>query len=152
MTRPFLDTSILLGGLIDFGPPSVAPLKVLDILAQTSGTRSLTAWHCCLEFFSVATRFPEEFRLSPAMARELVESEIFARMEVLSLDSYNEKELFLKAESTQIGGGRIYDFHIGQIALFNQATVFVTENKKHFQHLQQSGLPVCSAVEFLNTQ
>ena len=152
MTRPFLDTSILLGGLIDFGPPSAAPLKVLDILAQTSGTRSLTAWHCCLELFSVATRLPEEFRLSPSMARELVESEIFARMEVLSLDSNHEKELLLKAESNRISGGRIYDFHIGQIALLHQATVFITENKKHFQHLQQSGLPVCSAAEFLNTQ
>jgi hypothetical protein len=35
-----------------------------------------TAWHCCLEFFSVATRLPPEFRVSPRDAATLVEEEV----------------------------------------------------------------------------
>ena len=44
--------------------------------------RAVTAWHCCLEFYSVATRLPEEFRLAPEDALQLIEEEVLARFEV----------------------------------------------------------------------
>src|SRR5262245_3630362 len=64
----FLDTSVLLAGLIDLGPQSVAPHLLLHAVAERTVTPAATAWHCCLEFFSVATRLPAEFRLAPADA------------------------------------------------------------------------------------
>ena len=78
----FLDTSVLLAGLVDFGPQSAPAQSVLHAVAEKTVHAPATAWHCCLEFFSVATRLPPEFRLAPADAVALVEQEVFARMEI----------------------------------------------------------------------
>src|SRR5260221_1242582 len=47
--------------------------------------RPLTAWHSCLEFYAVATRLPEEFRLAPADAHRLLQAEIPRRFELAHL-------------------------------------------------------------------
>lgn len=44
-----------------------------------------TAWHCCLEVYSVATRLPPEFRIRPADAARLLQEEVFARMVIHDL-------------------------------------------------------------------
>ena len=62
----FLDTSVLLGGLIYFGPQSAPAQSVMHALAEKQVSQPATAWHCCLEFYSVATRLPPEFRLTPS--------------------------------------------------------------------------------------
>ena len=53
----FLDTSVLLAGLVDFGPQSSPSQLVLHAVAEKR-VAAATAWHCCLEFYSVATRLP----------------------------------------------------------------------------------------------
>ena len=83
----FLDTSVLLAGLIDFGPQSAPAHSLLHAVAEKTVAPAATAWHCCLEFYSVSTRLPAEYRLSPADAAQLVEEEIFARMIVHDLPS-----------------------------------------------------------------
>jgi hypothetical protein len=57
----FLDTSVLLAGLIDFGPQSAPAQSLLHAVAEKQVANVGTAWHCCLEFFSVATRLPPGF-------------------------------------------------------------------------------------------
>ena len=81
----FLDTSVLLAGLVDFGPQSAPAQSVLHAVAEKIVKDPATAWHCCLEFFSVATRLPAEYRLTPADAVHLLEEEVFARMTVHEL-------------------------------------------------------------------
>ncbi len=58
----FLDTSVLLAGLVDFGPQSGPAQSVMHAVAEKTLPQPATAWHCCLEFFSVATRLPAEYR------------------------------------------------------------------------------------------
>ena len=81
----FLDTSVLLAGLVDFGPQSAPAQSVMHAVAEKIVPAPATAWHCCLEFYSVATRLPAEFRLAPADAVQLVQEEIFGRMTVHDL-------------------------------------------------------------------
>ena len=81
----FLDTSVLLAGLVDFGPQSSPAQSVLHAVAEKQITGAGTAWHCCLEFFSVSTRLPPEFRLAPVDAAHLLDAEVFARMTVHDL-------------------------------------------------------------------
>lgn len=152
MKRPFLDTSILLGGLIDFGKSSQAPMELLDQIAESKIRNAATAWHCCLEFYSVATRLPEEYRLSLETAREFVVEEIIARLKIRTLDATRQEDFFTSAEQHTIRGGRIYDYHIGMIALTGTASVIVTENKKHFLNFERQGIDVLTANEFLNKQ
>jgi hypothetical protein len=52
----FLDTSVLLAGLIDFGPQSAPAQSLMHAVAEKQIKTATTAFHCCLEFFSVATR------------------------------------------------------------------------------------------------
>jgi len=146
---PFLDTSILLAGLIDFGDGSKAPMELLDRIADKRIRKAATAWHCCLEFYSVATRLPEEFRLTPQSAESLITEEIIGRLEILSLNEPQQQGFFSEAAQSNIQGGRLYDFHIGSIALASKCSALVTENTKHFLPFVSKGLPVLTSKNFL---
>ena len=56
----FLDSSVLIAGLIDFGTQSAPAQSILHAVAERQVTAVGTAWHCCLEFYSVSTRLPAE--------------------------------------------------------------------------------------------
>jgi predicted nucleic acid-binding protein len=145
----FLDTSVLVAGLIDLGPQSTAAHLLLHAVAERHVGPAATAWHCCLEFFSVSTRLPAEFRLAPADAAKLVEEEIFARMIVHDLASDERLPLLRNAAHDSIGGGRIYDAHIAEIARAAKATVIVTDNRRHFLAALRHGIRVETPAEFL---
>lgn len=87
LSRVFFDTGILVGGTIELGDSSQACHRVLDAIAEGRLREPVTAWHCCLELFSVLTRLPQEYRLDPADALRLLEKELLARFEVLALPS-----------------------------------------------------------------
>jgi predicted nucleic acid-binding protein len=151
MNRPFFDTSILVAGLIDFGESSRASIELLDRVADRRIPHAATAWHCCLEFFSVVTRLPEEYRLPIETAQQFVDEEIIGRLGIKILTQADQKTFFRSTAQNEIPGGRVYDFHIGMIALTNFASTIVTENKKHFSLFERQGLPVLSSDEFIQT-
>ncbi len=146
----FYDTSILIGGIIDFGDSSLQSMRILDLLASGTLPQGLTAWHCCLEFYSVVTRLPEEYRLEPAAAFGLIETEILSRFRVGGFDLGQSASFFEQAVAHAIKGGRIYDYHIGSIALQMGASILVTENKRHFSPFQEQGLAIHTARSFMN--
>lgn len=145
----FFDTSVLLAGLIDFGPQSAPSQTILHAVAERRVDSPATAWHCCLEFFSVATRLPPEFRLEPADAARLVEEEIFARMTVHDLPAVDRLPMFKAIATDRVVGGRVYDAHIGEIARAARATVVVTDNRRHFLSALRYGLRVETPAEFI---
>jgi predicted nucleic acid-binding protein len=149
VVRLFLDTSVLLGGLIDVGPSSKPCLALLDRAAGRKDVVGITAWHCCLEFYSVATRLPEEYRLDPGDALALLESEVFGRLEVVGLEPARRLE-FLRASAREgVRGGRLYDAHIAEIARRAGSTVVATDNQRHFVMLERHGIRVATAAEAL---
>ena len=146
----FLDTSVLLAGLVDIGPQSAPAQSLLHAVAEKKVRDAGTAWHCCLEFYSVSTRLPPEFRLSPADALRLLEEEVFGRMAVHDLPAPARRELLRAVARDQIGGGRIYDAHIAEVARASGATVIVTDNRRHFLSALRHGLRVETPTEFLD--
>jgi hypothetical protein len=144
----FLDTSVLLGGLVDLGESAVAAQNVMTAIAQGRLGRPHTAWHCCLEFYSVSTRLPEEFRLSPDDALLLLEREVFGRFAVHQLGRAKLRAFMAAAAADGIAGGRIYDVHIAEIAREAGAGVVITENVRHFGSLVAYGMRVETAVQF----
>ncbi len=102
--RAFPDTSVLLGGLIELGPAVRPAQDVMATVAEGRLKRPLTAWHSCLEFYAVATRLPEEFRLAPADALRLLEAEILGRFEVAHLS--RDRRLGLLRDAVEDRGGR----------------------------------------------
>ena len=145
----FLDTSVLLAGLVDFGPQSAPAQSVLHAVVEKTIPSPGTAWHCCLEFYSVATRLPPEFRLTPEDANELLRAEVFGRLTVCGLPSEEQRGLFATAARDRIAGGRIYDAHIAEVARSAGARVIVTDNRRHFLAALRHGLKVETPVEFL---
>jgi predicted nucleic acid-binding protein len=145
----FLDTSVLLAGLIDFGPQSGPAQSVMHAVAEKAVTAPGTAWHCCLEVYSVATRLPPEFRLLPADALRLLEEEVFARLAVHDLPAGDRRSFFRAAAADATVGGRIYDAHIAEVARVAGARVVVTDNRRHFMAALRHGLRVETPSEFL---
>jgi predicted nucleic acid-binding protein len=145
----FLDTSVLLAGLIEFGPQSRPAQQTLDLVAARPAIKGATAWHCCLEFYSVATRLPAEFRLAPAEALRLVEEEILERCSVHDLPNAQRRPFLTAAAADAIAGGRIYDAHIADVARAADSDVVVTDNRRHFLAALRHGLRVETPDEFL---
>lgn len=145
----FLDTSVLVAGLVDFGPQSTPAQQILGRVADGRIAGAATAWHCCLELYSVATRLPPEFRITPADALTLLQEEVLARLSVVDLPA-NERRAFLGAAARDaIAGGRIYDAHIAEVARAAGAKVIVTDNRRHFLATLRHGIRVETPPEFL---
>jgi predicted nucleic acid-binding protein len=145
----FLDTSVLLAGLIDFGPQSSPAQSIMHAVAEKTVAAPGTAWHCCLELYSVATRLPAEFRLSPGDACRLVEEEVFGRLAVHDLPPGDRRPFLRAAAADGTAGGRLYDAHIAEVARAAAARVVVTDNRRHFVAALRHGLRVETPAEFL---
>jgi predicted nucleic acid-binding protein len=144
----FLDTSVLLAGMIDLGPQSRPAQSLMHAVAEKTVDAPGTAWHCCLEFFSVATRLPAEYRLSPSDAARLLHEEVFRRMSVHDLPAADRESMLQALTQDGIAGGRIYDVHIAEVARAAGAQVIVTDNRKHFLAALRHGLRVETPEEF----
>ncbi|HVL68540.1 MAG TPA: PIN domain-containing protein [Vicinamibacterales bacterium] len=145
----FLDTSILVAGLIDLGPQSAPAQQLLHLVAEKRVAGAATAWHCCLEFYSVATRLPPEFRVPPADAVRLLAEEVFQRMSVHELPADARDAMLQFVAQDGIAGGRIYDVHIAEVARAAGARVIVTDNRRHFLAALRYGVRVETPLEFL---
>ena len=148
--KVFFDTSVLLAGLVDFGPQSAPAQSLMHAVAEKRLENVATAWHCCLEFFSVATRLPPEFRLSPVDAALLVGDEVFERMTVHDLPPGDRMRMLHVAGRDDIAGGRIYDTHIAEVARALGADVIITDNRRHFVSALRYGMRVETPAEFLS--
>ncbi len=145
----FFDTSVLVAGLIEIDDQSTAPLELLDAVAERRIAHPVTAWHCCLEFYSVTTRLPEAFRLAPEVALRLLQDEILERFEIYGLPAGERQRFLHDAVAERTIGGRIYDAHIGEVARLSGAETVITDNRRHFTALLRHGVRVLLSSEAL---
>ncbi len=143
----FLDTGVFLDATIDVGPPSEKARAILQAIVEGRLGRGQTAWHCCLEFFSVSTRLPEEFRLTPEDAERVIAETILGNFEVLDLPDKARRSFLTSARLARRIGGRIYDAHIAETARLHGARTVITGNVRHFQGLASHGIRVLTAAE-----
>ena len=148
VTPVFFDTSVLLGGYIDFGESSIQAQKTLDYVAERTIADARTAWHCCLEFYAVATRLPAGYRLAPSQACRLLR-EIIATFRVEQLPGNARLSFIEEAAMESAAGGRIYDAHIAAIARLAGAEIVVTDNRRHFSILMKHGIRIMRPAELL---
>lgn len=149
LTGTFFDTSVLIAGVIDFGPSSQHALLLMDAVADGRIERPMTAWHCCLEFYSVTTRLPEEYRLDPEVALRLLREEILPRFSVHDLPAESRESFLVSSAGEGTIGGRIYDAHIAEIARQAGARLVATENRRHFTPLLRHGIRVLVSAELV---
>jgi predicted nucleic acid-binding protein len=143
----FLDTSVILAGLIDFGVRSASAQRLFELIAAGRVGRPRTAWQCCLEVYSLATRLPQEFRLSPADAVALLAAEVMARFDIADLPPGQRGAFLALCGRAEVRGGRLYDAHVAAIARASGARVVVTDNRRDFAVLEREGIRVIDAAE-----
>jgi predicted nucleic acid-binding protein len=149
VVRPvFFDTTVLLGGYIDFGESSVGAQRIIDAVAENAIADPRTAWHCCLEFYAVSTRLPAGYRLSPQQACRIL-NEITEGFRIEQLPSDARLQFLQMAVEERVAGGRVYDAHIAEIARHSGAGIVVTDNRRHFTALMKHGVRVLRPAELL---
>jgi predicted nucleic acid-binding protein len=84
------------------------------------------------ETYSLLTRLPAPYRLSPADAWKLLELTFLARGSVFALDAPAHVGLLQELANQDLGGGRTYDAIIGECARQAGATTLLTFNRRHF--------------------
>ncbi|MFQ5668131.1 MAG: PIN domain-containing protein [Candidatus Binatia bacterium] len=144
----FFDTTVLLAGLIDMGQVSAPAQHLMGAVVDGRLNRPWTAWHCCLEFYAVSTRLPEDLRLTPGDAARLLDEEVFHRFRVQQLPERRRDMLVRQAVSDHVIGGRVYDLHIAEVARAAGAKLVVTDNRRHFASLLRHGVRVLTTPEF----
>lgn len=150
--RVFLDTSVIVSGLVDQGKVSRAPQAIFDAIAAGDLGSPHTAWHCCLETFAVLTRLPRGLRIDPETAVHLVTEEILHRFEVHQMPPGEVEGFLASVAADTLVGGRIYDAQIAEVARHAAADVVVTDNRRHFTSLLRYSIPVQTAAEYAATQ
>jgi predicted nucleic acid-binding protein len=145
----FFDTCVLLEGLIEIAGKAAPAQRIMDAIAEGRVKRPMTAWHCCLEFYAVSTRLPEELRVAPEDALFLIREEILTRFEIHQLTKDIYPQFFKELISIRCIGGRVYDAHIAEIAKVAGAKVVVTDNRKHFLSLVSQGIQVLTSGEYI---
>ena len=144
----FFDTSILISAFIEMGETPSPSEAALDAITRQLVRRPMTAWHCVLEFYAVATRLPANVRLDPKLAGGIVRSQILERFEVCGLPPEAHGAFIEAIVGERIAGGRVYDAQIAEAARLAGAEAVVTENRRHFTHLMRHGIRVLTAEEF----
>ena len=142
VTPVFLDTTVLLEGLIDIGPASEKARSIIDAIAEGRIRDGRTAWHCCLEFYAVSTRLPEEYRLAPEDAERVIAEVILEHLEVHDLPGKARGRFLSAAGRDRVIGGRIYDAHIAETARLCGARTVITGNLRHFKGLSGHGIRI----------
>jgi predicted nucleic acid-binding protein len=149
LATSFVDTSVFVSGLIEWADTSVASRTLLGAIATKRLGVMQTAWHCCLEFYSVATRLPPGLRVSSELANQLITENITERMVIVDLPVSARKAFFATAVGEKVSGGRVYDAHIAEVARSAGARTVVTGNRRHFISLMRHGIRVLTPEQFV---
>lgn len=137
-----------MSGLLEVSADS-ACRAILEALASRRLRSGVTAWHCCLEFFSVTTRLPPDYRLSAEAAIALLTEHIFNRVEVVDLPVEDAVAWLKSQQASEVRGGLIYDAHLAQIAHRSGCAILVTTNLADFRQVTPHGIEILSPQQFL---
>jgi len=146
--KVFLDTNVFVSGLLDVSADS-ACRSILEALEARRLRSCVTAWHCCLEFFSVTTRLPPEYRLSAESAIALLTEHVFDRVQVEGLPVEAAIPWLKRLGGSEVRGGLVYDAHLAHIAHRAGCAILVTSNLSHFRQVAPHGIEILSPTQFI---
>ncbi len=140
MTAVVLDSSCLIAAACEWHSHHQVTVEDLE-RRRRKKMRFLVALPAIIEAYSVLTRLPPPFRLTPEDAVRVLEAN-WARREGVSLTPSEYWALLRRESSRGIGGGRIYDAVIAYCARKARADELLTWNVDHFRPFAGDGLTV----------
>jgi len=98
-----------------------------------AGETLVLAAHTLVETYSVLTRLPAPYRLSPVDCRTLLEANFPPEtVETVALSGEGYRRLIHGAPADNLSGGHIYDAVIAACARLGQVKTLLTFNERHF--------------------
>jgi len=140
MSAVILDSSCLIAAACDWHVHHDITVEDLE-RRRRDRDRFIVPATALVEAYSVLTRLPLTFRLSPEAAAHVLEAN-WSRGESAALTA-EEYWTLLRSESARgIGGGRIYDAAVAWCARIARASELLTWNVDHFAPFAGDGLVI----------
>jgi predicted nucleic acid-binding protein len=140
MTRVVLDSSCLVAAACDWHAHHQVTVEDIERRLDEKN-RFITAAPALIEAYSVLTRLPPAFRLSPADAAHILDAS-WGRTDSVALTAAEYWALLREESSRGIGGGPAYDAVIARCARKTKADEILTWNVVHFAPFTGDGLIV----------
>lgn len=104
------------------------------------GEELVVAAPALVEAYAVLTRLPPPYRIAPADALFLLESNFMGDRRLVSLSERAYESLLRESAGRGIAGGQVYDAVIAECAVQAGVDVLLTLNERHFQDLGRDRL------------
>lgn len=130
-----LDTSVLVAALASWHESHDRCRLALSRLLSGE-TTTLVPDHALVEAYSVLTRLPVSYRMSPDDALDLLRGALASRVKVVSERSTRTWALLSNAASIRTAGGAIHDLRILRAARAGGAEALLTLNPRDFERFE----------------
>lgn len=130
--RILFDTSTLVAAIVAGHPAHNAALPLLLRVKEKSDT-GLVAAHSLAELYAILTRLPVTPRISPALARQLIQRDVLETCQVIALSADDYGTLLDHVASLELAGGVIYDTLLLHAAWLANVDQVATLNPRDFR-------------------
>ncbi len=132
--RVFFDTSTLLAAIVSGHPAHTITVPLLQRVKDQADTGFVAA-HSLAELYANLTRLPIRPRIAPALALQLIQHNVVATCQIVSLSSNDYVTMLNHLSGLEVSGGAIYDallLHAAWIANIDQ---IITLNLRDFKRV-----------------
>ena len=125
------DTSILIAAFVESHPKHKSALSFL-MRAKNKDFELLVPSHTILEIYSVLTSAPFRPRITPKIAKQLIDNNIKNIAKIIYLTDKDYFKIIERMSTSNFAGGIVYDAIIVECALISKADEILTLNSKDF--------------------
>lgn len=129
--RILFDTSVLVASMVQIHPKHELAVAWVQKAHQNKLSLVISS-HSLLECYAVLTRLPLTPKISPTIAKQLIEDNFSDLAEIVALPSEVYFTLLQECANQNLSGGIVYDALIFKIALLSQVQHLLTFNTKDF--------------------
>ena len=134
MLKILFDSSVLIAAFVESHPRHKTALSFL-MKARDKEFELFISSHSILEIYSVLTSAPFKPKITPLIAKQLIENNIKNFAKTIYLTDNDYFEIVEKMNISNLSGGIVYDAIIVECALKAKADEILTLNAKDFLRL-----------------
>ena len=136
--KVLFDTSVLVAALVESHPDHARALPWLA-RAMRGKVGYLVSCHTLAELYAVLSSLPLKPRISPGLARRLVQEDVDGPAELVTLSASDYREALGRAADLGLSGGVVYDGLIAQATLQSEADRLLTLDVDDFRRVWPEG-------------
>lgn len=137
MLKILFDSSVLIAAFVESHPKHKSAVSYL-IKAKNKEFELIVSSHSILEIYSVLTSAPFKPKITPAIAKQLIENNIKDLAKIVFLTDVDYLKILVKISTSNLTGGIVYDAIIVECAMNSNVDEILTLNPKDFMRLTQN--------------